>query len=145
MVPTASCPHCDKKLRNETPGQTVRCPGCRKPFQLPGLPADEDPLQPKPKPPVSSPVDEWDDTPEQPAENDLMLHHLVECKELLRSVDQTASRAAARLTDVEATGRLLSRQIKTLNTLVFVIAIPFILSLALAALVFLAMVVGVGR
>lgn len=136
MVATAKCPHCKKRLRNETPGQGVKCPGCNQPFRMPSILGEaDDPLQP------DALVAEWDDDIPQPTqsepepqpkpEGDLMLHHLVECKELLYSIDATESRVAVSAADAAGWARHLSKQIRTLNTLVLIIAIPFIVSLGL--------------
>ncbi len=130
MLSKAKCPHCDLQLRNEVPGSVITCPGCRKQFQMPS--------------PAESIVDGWDETETEPqSEGDLLLHHIVECKESLHQIDSVVSRAASTLTDAEATVRHLSQQVKTLNTLVFVIAIPFILSLGLWLLLLLLFFTGV--
>lgn len=139
MVATAKCPHCKKRLRNETPGQAVQCPGCNQPFRMPSILGEaDDPLQP------DAPVAEWDDVPQQTqsepepepepqpeTENQVLLRHVVECKELLDRIDATESRVAVSAADAASWMRYLSKQITLLNRLVLIIAIPFIVSLGL--------------
>ncbi len=132
MVATAKCPHCKKRLRNETPGHAVVCPGCERPFRMPEILGEaDDPLQPE-EPSATSLIAEWDDAPPVPeTEGDLLLHHLVECKELLERIDATESRVAVSAADAVGWIRHLSKQITLLNQLVLVIAIPFVISMGL--------------